>query len=139
MKIFIPILLTGKLIFCQMDTWQYNHSMSIEEFSDSIGIRYYISWSSSYDDSWEHDIYKQIVSFDDLGTMSTDGPERYVGDGGNDEAQEPVSIAYNPVDNIFMSAWEDGSGSTIDVRGQIHTADGEIIQENWIIAGGSMD
>lgn len=137
MKIFIPILLTGKLIFCQMDTWQYNHSMSIEEFSDSIGIRYYISWSSSYDDSWEHDIYKQIVSFDDLGTMSTDGPERYVGDGGNDEAQEPVSIAYNPVDNIFMSAWEDGSGSTIDVRGQIHTADGEIIQENWIIAGGS--
>ncbi|MBT3501146.1 MAG: T9SS type A sorting domain-containing protein [Candidatus Marinimicrobia bacterium] len=120
-----------------MDTWQYNHSMSIEEFSDSSGFHYYLSWSSSFGDSWEHDIYKQIVSFDDDGNMSTNGPVCYIGDGGNDEAQEPVSIAYNPIDNNFLSVWEDGSGSTIDIRGQIHTADGGIIRGNWIIAGGS--
>ena len=69
--------------------------------------------------------------------MVTDGPERYIGDGGNDEAQEPVSIAFDPINNLFISTWEDGSGSSIDVRGQIHTSDGSIIRENWILAGGS--
>ena len=134
---FIILLLIGKTLIAQMDTWQYNHSISIEEFLDSSGIHYYLCWSSSYDESWEHDIYKQIVSFDEYGNMLTDGPEKYIGDGGNDEAQEPVSIAYNSIDNIFLSTWEDGSGSSIDVRGQIHTSDGSIIRENWILAGGS--
>ena len=135
--LLIVIATSGSLLYAQMDLWQYNHSISIEEFTYSSGINYYISWSSSYDDSWEHDIYKQIVTFDDYGTLITDGPERYIGDGGNDEAQEPVSIAFDPINNLFISTWEDGSGSSIDVRGQIHTSDGSIIRENWILAGGS--
>ena len=135
--LLIVIVTSGSLLYAQMDLWQYNHSISIEEFTYSSGINFYICWSSSYDDSWEHDIYKQIVTFDDYGTLVTDGPERYIGDGGNDEAQEPVSIAFDPINNLFISTWEDGSGSSIDVRGQIHTSDGSIIRENWILAGGS--
>ncbi len=112
--------------------------MNVVPFIDEGMQRYYISWSSSSgsDGGWQHDIYKQIVSFTPDGNINFDTEaQRYIGSG-YDEAQEPVNVAINNADNTMLSVWEDGSGTTVDVRGQMHKPDGTIIKSNWIIAGG---
>jgi len=113
--------------------------MNVIPFSDEGVQRYYISWSSSLgsDDGWQHDIYNQIISFNSAENINFDtGAQRYIGTG-YDEAQEPVNVSINPADNnTMLSVWEDGSGSTVDIRGQMHKPDGTIIKSNWVIAGG---
>lgn len=112
--------------------------MNIIPFINEGMQHYYISWSSSSgsNDGWQHDIYNQIVSFTPDGNINFDTEaQRYIGSG-YDEAQEPVNVAINNADNTMLSVWEDGSGTTVDVRGQMHKPDGTIIKSNWIIAGG---
>ena len=134
------LFLFANTIYAQQDPREFSHSMSILPFADSIGNKYYITWSSSsgsYDGDWQHDIYRQIVYFDETGVLHEESrPVRYIGSG-SDEAQEPVSAALNPDDNTIMSVWEDGSGTTVDIRGQLHKTDGAIIKKNWIVAGGT--
>ncbi|NIA29512.1 MAG: T9SS type A sorting domain-containing protein [Actinobacteria bacterium] len=143
MKAFHFILFLAflsQLVYAQQDPREFSHSMSILPFADSGGHKYYITWSSSSgsdDGEWQHDIYKQIVFFDETGILHTESdPVRYIGSG-SDEAQEPVSVALNPDENIIMSVWEDGSGATVDIRGQLHKPDGSVIKKNWIVAGGT--
>jgi hypothetical protein len=112
--------------------------MNILPFMDNGLQKYYVTWASSSgsDDGWQHDIYNQIISFSETGEMIFETePHRYIGNG-NDEAQEPVNVAVNPSNNTMLSVWEDGSGSTVDIRGQMHKPDGTIIKSNWIISGG---
>ena len=134
------LVFLSQFVYAQQDPREFSHSMSILPFADSTGSKYYITWSSSSgsdDGEWQHDIYKQIVFFDEAAGLQTEsGPVRYIGNG-SDEAQEPVSVALNPDENIIMSVWEDGSGATVDIRGQLHKPDGTIIKKNWIVAGGT--
>ncbi len=143
MKIFgfiLSLAFLSQLVYAQQDPREFSHSMSILPFADSTGHKYYITWSSSSgsdDGEWQHDIYKQIIFFDETASLQTEsGPVRYIGSG-SDEAQEPVSAALNADENIILSAWEDGSGATVDIRGQMHKPNGSIIKKNWVIAGGT--
>ncbi len=135
-SIILFILLFAN-IFAQ-DAREKNHSMKTLPFIEDGVQKYYITWSSSSgsDDGWQHDIYNQIISFTSEGEINfeTDA-NRFIGSG-NDEAQEPVNVAINPNNNTILSVWEDGSGSTVDIRGQMHKSDGTIIKSNWIISGG---
>jgi len=136
-RFFIILFFLSSFYFAQ-DAREKSHSMNILPFIEDNVQKYYVTWSSSSgsDDGWQHDIYNQIVSFDSTGEMIFNtNPKRYIGNG-NDEAQEPVNVAINPIDNTMLTVWEDGSGSTVDVRGQLHKPDGTIIKSNWIIAGG---
>ncbi len=132
------LLIFSCSIFSQ-DPREKNHSLNIVPFIDQSIQKYYVTWSSSSgsNDGWQHDIYNQIISFSSTGEIIFDStPHRFIGTG-NDEAQEPVSVSINPKNNTMISVWEDGSGSTVDIRGQMHKSDGTIIRENWIIAGGN--
>lgn len=125
--------------FFAQDPREKSHSMNIVPFIDEGVQRYYVTWSSSSgsNDGWQHDIYNQIISFTSDGNINFDTePQRYIGTG-YDEAQEPVNVAINHADNTMLSVWEDGSGTTVDIRGQMHKPDGTIIKSNWIIAGGA--
>ncbi len=136
-NIVILFLLSGSFLSAQ-DPREQSHSMSIVPFEDS-GNRYYITWASSsgsVDFEWQHDIYFQIIFFDDQGNLQSESGSQHNIGTGSDEAQEPVSVALNPNGNILLSVWEDGSGSTVDIRGQLHQPDGSVVKENWIIAGG---
>ena len=139
LRIPILVLLYPFLLFAQSDPREYDHSMNILPFQDAGGQKYYLTWASSsgsVDWQWQHDIYKQVIYFDDSGVLNTEvAPDRYIGTG-SDEAQEPVDIAFDPDGNIALSVWEDGSGTSVDIRGQLHRLDGTVIRENWIIAGG---
>lgn len=124
-------------VFAQ-DPREKNHSIKTLPFIEDGTQKYYVTWSSSSgsDNGWQHDIYNQIISFTSGGELSFETDvHRYIGNG-NDEAQEPVSVAINPNPNTILSVWEDGSGSTIDIRGQMHKPNGTIIKNNWIISGG---
>ncbi|NOY58193.1 MAG: T9SS type A sorting domain-containing protein, partial [Calditrichaeota bacterium] len=140
LRFILFLAFLSQLTYAQQDPREFSHSMSILPFTDSTGLQYYITWSSSSgsdDGEWQHDIYKQIVSFDETAVLQTEsGPVRYIGSG-SDEAQEPVSVALNPDENIIMSVWEDGSGATVDIRGQMHKPNGSVIKKNWILAGGT--
>jgi hypothetical protein len=130
-------LFIGTSLFAQ-DQREKNHSISIIPFNDMGIEKYYISWSSSSgsDDGWQHDIYNQIISFDAEGILNYNTEAvRFIGTG-YDEAQEPVQVAINTNNNIMLSVWEDGSGSTVDIRGEMHYPDGTIIKNNWVIDGG---
>lgn len=122
---------------CAQDLREYNHGTCLIEYQDSTGIHYYLTWSSAYNNAWEHDIYSSVVSFNELGDLIIDSPDQlYIGTG-TDEAQEPVHAAINKSNNGILSVWEDGSDPDHpNVRGQLHETDGSIIRENWIIAGG---
>ena len=120
------------------DDREKNHSMNVTPIQVEGLQKYYVTWSSSAgsDDGWQHDIYNQVISITSEGEISFDTePTRFIGTG-NDEAQEPVNVAVNPSDNTILSVWEDGSGSTVDIRGQMHTSDGTVLKSNWIISGG---
>ena len=149
-KSLFPLLFIFFLIACaekpalrqdgaiQLNTPQANDH-DLRETSHSITAlhinenSFYLTWASA-SEAWEHDIYHQIIHIKDGEIISETAPQRYIG-AGNDEAQEPVSAAINN-EEIILTAWEDGSGETVDIRGQLHYPDGEIIKENWIIAGG---
>lgn len=138
-KLIILLVLTfvSTSVFAQ-DPREKSHSMNVVPFFGEGMQRYYISWSSSSgsNDGWQHDIYNQIISFTSDGNINFDTEaQRYIGTG-YDEAQEPVNVAINPTDNTMLSVWEDGSGSTVDIRGQMHKPDGTVIKSNWIISGG---
>ncbi len=118
------------------DPREYNHGAVVKSFMDDYGeIKYYVTWSSSYGTAWEHDIYREVIHFEWGELQIDDGPKRFIGNG-SDEAQEPVSAAINEGGgNIVLTAFEDGSGASVDVRGQLHNIDGTVIKSNWIIAG----
>lgn len=117
----------------QPDPRQHNHGVCIVPFQQTSLQKYYITWSSSHGEAWEHDIFSEIVTFQNGKIQRGNGPRRYIG---SDEAQEPVNAAIS-AESIILSAFEDGSGRTVDVRGQLHYSAGEIVRSNWIIAGGS--
>ncbi len=132
------LILISKSLFAQ-DPRENSHSMNVLPFFEQGIQKYYVTWSSSSgsDDGWQHDIYHQIISFTSEGKIIFNtNARRYIGTG-YDEAQEPVNIAIDPIDNTLLSVWEDGSGTSVDIRGQLHKPDGTIIKSNWIIAGGS--
>ncbi len=135
--LFLPLISFGQ----SDDPRQYNHGISIINYIDNLNQnKYYITWSSAYNNAWEHDIYKSIIYFNADGTYSYDTEcELYIG--GNDgtyEAQEPVNATINKKNNYILSVWEDGMDpSPPNVKGRIHKPDGTIIKDNWMIAGGS--
>ena len=138
----IFILLNGFLILKSLyaqslDPRARNHGICIEKFTNAGDVKYYLTWSSSFGVDWEHDIYNQTIHFENGNLIVDSPPTRYIGNGA-DEAQEPVNCAIDDENggDIILTAWEDGSGSTIDVRGQLHNSDGSITKANWIIAGG---
>jgi len=132
------LILINKSLFAS-DPREKSHSMNVLPFFEEGIQKYYVSWSSSSgsEDGWQHDIYNQIISFTSEGEIIFNtNARRYIGTG-HDEAQEPVNIAIDPIDNTMLSVWEDGSGTSVDIRGQLHKPDGTIIKSNWIISGGS--
>ena len=137
--IIFAIMLAGfPLVIHAQDAREKSHSVNVVPFNEEGFQKYYVSWASSSgsDDGWQHDIYNQVISFTSDGEMSFNtNAQRYIGTG-NDEAQEPVSVAIKPKNNTMVSVWEDGSCATVDIRGQIHKPDGTITKSNWIIAGG---
>jgi len=140
---FIKICIVLIIFLCvniqAQDPREKNHSINILPFFDAGIQKYYVTWSSSSgsDDGWQHDVYNQIISFTSESNINFDTEaQRFVGTG-YDEAQEPVNVAINHADNTMLSVWEDGSGTTVDIRGQMHKPDNSIIKSNWIIAGGT--
>lgn len=116
----------------QMDPRRFNHGTTLLP----VDGNYYATWSSSFGVEWEHDIYRRQLHLEN-GSLVFDGAaQRYVGNG-SDEAQEPVNAALLPDTTTILSAWEDGSGATVDVHAQLHQPDGTILKSNWIIAGGA--
>jgi len=137
--IFLLLFISINLSLFAQDPREKNHSMNVLSFLDEGIQKYYVTWSSSSGsaDGWQHDIYNQIISFTSEGEILYHmEAHRYIGSG-NDEAQEPVNIAINPIDNTMLSVWEDGSGTSVDIRAQLHKPDGSIIKSNWIISGGN--
>ncbi len=133
------VLISTNISLFAQDPRENSHSMNVLPFFEEGIQKYYVTWSSSSgsNDGWQHDIYNQIISFTSEGEIILNTiAHRYIGTG-HDEAQEPVSIAIDPIDNTMLSVWEDGSGTSVDIRGQLHKPDGAIIRRNWIISGGS--
>ena len=130
--LYLPLLLRDEMALT--DPRETNHGIVSLPFTAAGRTGYYVTWSSA-STAWEHDIYRQIVHFEN-GLLTPDtAPQRYIGNGA-DEAQEPVSAAINS-DGVILTAWEDGSGDSVDVRGQLHRPEGSIIRANWVIAGGA--
>ena len=138
---FLFLFLFGAAAFlrAQEDPREKSHSIVILPFVAENEQRYFLSWASSsgsIEGAWQHDIYKEVIRWNPSGVLSVvDGPVRFIGNG-RDEAQEPVSAALNPKTNTILSVWEDGSGSSVDVRGELHTPDGTVLRKNYLIAGG---
>jgi len=136
---FLFLLISINVSLIAQDPREKSHSMNVLPFFEEGIQKYYVTWSSSSgsDNGWQHDIYNQIISFTSEGEIIFNtSAQRYIGTG-FDEAQEPVNIAIDPRDNTMLSVWEDGSGSSVDIRGQLHKPDGTIIKRNWLISGGS--
>lgn len=125
------------LIFAADDPRLHHHGVCIVEFQSNDQPNYYLTWSSDFEYGWEHNIYKSIINFDTGGNLVTSiNDQNYIGELW-DEAQEPVHASINLNNNYILSVWEDGSDPDgPNVRGQIHLPNGNIIKENWIIAGG---
>jgi len=122
--------------FSQSDPREFNHGTCIVKYLDNNNNKYYLTWSSSYPDGWEHDIYKSKIYFDTNGNLVTETPNQVFIN--TYEAQEPVNSVINSDNNYMLTVWEDGSGANApNVSGQINLPDGTIIRQNWIIAGGS--
>ncbi len=137
--LLVFFLVNGARLLAQNDPRERSHSVVLLPFSKGDRQFYYLTWASSFgsvDGAWQHDIYRETVAFTAAGSLQiASAPVRFIGNG-RDEAQEPVSAALNPKTNAIFSVWEDGSGSTVDVRGQLHFPDGNVIRHNWILAGG---
>lgn len=136
-KILILVTLISNFIKAQ-DLREFNHGACIVKFIENDSTKYYLTWSSSFQNSWEHDIYKSVIFFNDNGELTTQQPYNiYIGNG-NDEAQEPVNATTDKVHNNILSVWEDGNDTDApNVRGQLHKPNGTLIKTNWIIAGGT--
>lgn len=135
--IFILFFILPRLGITQ-DPREFNHGTCIVAYENANdSIKYYLTWSSSFDDSWQHDIYNSTIYFDLNGNLITEEPNQlYIGNG-SDEAQEPINSTINTSNNTILSVWEDGIDTDgPNVRGQIHSPDGTILKVNWIIAGG---
>ena len=134
------ILLIIPFTLYSQDPRRFNHGVSIVTYQNAEAeSSYYLTWSSSFDNAWEHDIYSSTISFDSSGNITTLVPDHlYIGTG-TDEAQEPVNATINTTNNYILSVWEDGSDAVDapNVRGQLHLADGTIVKSNWLIAGGT--
>jgi len=139
MKQIITLLFAALplISFSQSDPREFNHGTCIVKYLDNNdNIKYYLTWSSSYPDGWEHDIYKSKIYFDTNGNLVTETPDQVFIN--TNEAQEPVNSVINSDNNYMLTVWEDGSGANApNVSGQINLPDGTIIKQNWIIAGGS--
>lgn len=132
---------TTKIVLLDLseDPREFNHGTCIVEYENNANlIKYYLTWSSAYNDGWEHDIYNSTISFNASGGLVVETANQvYVGSG-SDEAQEPVNATINTGNNYILSVWEDGiDADGPNVRGQLHNPDGTIIKSNWIIAGGA--
>ena len=139
MKKSIVILILFTVIYTEaQDPREFNHGSCMVEFKQNDSTKYYLTWSSAYQNSWEHDIYNSVIYFNENGNLITqNSSEKYIGNG-SDEAQEPVNATYDPNNGNILTVWEDGTGNNApDVRGQLHKPDGTIIKSNWIIAGGT--
>ncbi len=119
-------------VFAVDDPRQFNHGIVTLPFTQDKELVWYATWASA-SSPWEHDIYRQTLHFENNVLLPDIAPQRYIGNG-SDEAQEPVSAAI--AQNIILTAWEDGSGDSVDVRGQLHRPDGSVIKDNWLVAGG---
>jgi len=137
--IILFLLIVINISWATPDPREKSHSMNVVPFLEKGMQKYYVAWSSSSgsDAGWQHDIYHQVISFTSAGEIifNTEA-RRFIGTG-FDEAQEPVKIALDPRDNTLLSVWEDGSGASVDIRGQLHKPDGTILRSNWIISGGN--
>lgn len=135
----LALLISLNISLAAQDPREKSHAMNVVPFLEETSQKYYVTWSSSSgsDAGWQHDIYHQIISFTAAGEfIFNTAARRFIGTG-FDEAQEPVKIAIDPRDNTLLSVWEDGSGASVDIRGQLHKPDGTIIRSNWIISGGN--
>jgi hypothetical protein len=130
------ILLTPKVVSGQ-DPREFNHGSCIVEYKNiNDSIKYYLTWSSAFNNGWEHDIYNSTVFFDNKGNLISETQDQVFIS--SNEAQEPVNAAINPANNYILSSWEDGVDTDgPNIRGQIHTPNGTVIKSNWIIAGGT--
>jgi hypothetical protein len=117
----------------EIDDREFNHSANIVEYLDGGELKYYLTWSSSYGMGWEHDIYRKLLELTAEGDLVQSEAYTLID---TNEAQEPVSTAAKGA--VLLSAWEDGSGDTIDVHGRLHSPDGSSIagKDDFIIAGG---
>lgn len=111
------------------DPRSHHHGAVILDLQGTGTNGYYVTWSSSSRQQWEHDIYREVVHVQGSQVVVDQGPVRFIGNG-SDEAQEPVAAAIDPRTGRILTAFEDGSGSTIDVRAQLHHADGSVIRAN---------
>ena len=137
-KLFLILIYFVSVLGFGQDSREFNHGTSILTYQENNRTKYYLTWSSSYNNSWEHDIYNETLHFNAEGSIITEMPNQvYIGSG-SDEAQEPVNATTNVVNNQILTVWEDGFGAdATNVRAQLHTSDGTIIRSNWLIAGGA--
>lgn len=112
-----------------------HHGTCIIPYTENDSVKYYLTWSSSYDVIFDHDIYNATIFFDANGDLTTLRPDNlYIQEY---EAQEPVNATINHQNNQILSVWEDGMDADgPNVRGQLHLVDGTVLRSNWIIAGG---
>jgi hypothetical protein len=137
-KIFLILIYLMPMMIFSQDPREFNHGVCIIEYQEDNSTKYYLTWSSAYNNGWEHDIYNSTIYFNNIGNPVTENlAQVYIGTG-NDEAQEPVNAIINAGNNYVLSVWEDGvDADRPNVRGQLHYPNGTIIKSNWIIAGGS--
>ncbi len=135
--LFFLLLFAVPLSLFGQDPREFNHGVCVLEYTQHDSIKYYLTWSSSYNRAWEHDIYNARIYFDASGALISEKPDRvYIGSG-SDEAQEPVNAAICPENNVILTVWEDGfRANPPNVKGQLHLPDGTILRKNWLIAGG---
>ncbi len=127
-------LLGVVLAQAQPDPRQHHHGAVVNPFVEHGSLRYLAAWSSSAAAPWEHDIFAQRLHFEGGELVAETAPMQAVGDGG-DGAQEPVDAAL--WNDLFLTAWEDGTEATIDVRALLHDGRGGVVRGEWIVAGGA--
>jgi len=139
MKSFLILLLIVPLLVFSQDPREFNHGTCIVPYqNNNNNIKYYLTWSSAFNNAWEHDIYNATIYFDTNGNLIEDKPNQLFIGTGSDEAQEPVNATINKVNNTILSVWEDGVDlDAPNVRGQLHSPTGAIMRSNWVIAGGT--
>jgi hypothetical protein len=128
----LPLLLT-LLTLSQSDPREHHHGATANAFIEGGEVHYLAAWSSSFAALWEHDIYAQRLHFEDGEVQPEIAPRRVIGSG-DDGAQEPVNAAQ--VEGLFLTAWEDGTGPTVDVHAVLHDGRGRRLRDEWIVAGG---
>ncbi len=129
----ITPLLIALLALGQPDPREHHHGATVNAFVEAGEVHYLAEWSSSFAELWEQDIYAQRIHFEAGALVPEMAPLRAVGNG-VDGAQEPVNATQ--VEGLFLSAWEDGTGPTVDVHAILHDGRGRVTRPEWIVAGG---